>query len=428
MHFPSLTLVVFSLGLIFLISPTQTHSIPERSFHRTVARQDDTSIESIISDSPLLSLHRDLCQIDSISNHETDVGDFLADYLEQQNFTVQRINVTLPDDPSTQRWDLFATRDTSDSPSPRVILTGHMDTVPPFIPYSAVRSNTSSDREDIMLRGRGTVDAKSCIAAQVTAAMDLLDSGNVSASDIALLFVVGEENSGDGMLAFNSSDLYASFSDTIQGIIFGEPTEGNLATGHKGSASLFISANGTAAHSGYPELGKSAVTMILPALAAMDSLDALSPEEGGLPRSPKFGRSTANLGVIEAGTASNVVPGYAEATTNIRVAGGTPKEFEDAIMARIALFAPRSFQQLNVTFTWNNGPVNLVGNVTGFDTQVMNYGTDIVGLTYRDDVKVYLYGPGSIHVAHGENEYVRVGDLEESVDGYKRLVADVLGS
>ena len=251
--------------------------------------------------------------------------------------------------------------------------------------------------------------------------------GNVSASDIALLFVVSEENTGDGMSAFNQSDLWASFNSSIQGIIFGEPTEGNLATGHKGFGSLFISANGTAAHSAYPELGKSAVSMILPALVAVDSLDALSPEEGGLPRSAKFGKSTANLGIISAGTASNIVPGYAESQTNIRVAGGTPQDFEDAIMARIALFAPRSFGQLNVTFTWGNGPVNLVGNVTEFERQVMNYGTDIVNLKYRNDVKVYLYGPGSIHVAHGANEYVRVGDLVESVDGYKRLVADVLG-
>lgn len=302
-----------------------------------------------------------------------------------------------------------------------------IDTVPPFIPYSAMYASNSTARAEIRIRGRGTVDAKSCVAAQVTTAIDLLDSGNVSASDIALLFVVGEESSGDGMLAFNSSQLFASFNGTIKGIIFGEPTEGKLATGHKGIANLFISANGTAAHSAYPELGKSAVSMILPALAAVDSLDALTPEQGGLPRSAKFGRSTANLGLIEAGTASNVVPGYAESTTSIRVAGGTPQEFEDAIMARIALFAPRTFQQLNVTFTWFDGPVNLVGNVTGFEGEVFNYATDIFGISYRRDTKAYLYGPGSIHVAHGANEYVRLGDLEDSVDGYKRLVADVLG-
>ena len=415
------------LSLLALISPITAHLIPESSIHGLVARQDGDSINSTISDSPLLSLHRDLVEISSISDEEGDVGDFLVDFLEQHNFTVQTQDVPLADNSSVQRYNIFATRDTSDSPSPKVLLTTHMDTVPPFIPYSAVQSNTSSAREDIQLRGRGTVDAKSCIAAQVVAAMDLLDSGNVSAADLALLFVVGEENSGDGMLTFNSSELWGSFNETIEGIIFGEPTEGDLATGHKGSASLFISANGTAAHSAYPELGKSAVTMILPALAAVDGLDALTPEQGGLPRSAKFGNSTTNLGIIDAGTASNVVPGYAEARALIRVAGGTPQDFEDAIMARIALFAPRTFQELNITFTYSNDPISLVANVSGFDSQLMNYGTDIVNIKYREDVKAYLYGPGSIHVAHGANEYVSVGDLEESVDGYKRLVADVLG-
>ena len=176
MYHLSLPSFGLNLGLLLLTSPITALSVPESSLHQPVARQDNASIDSMISDSPLLSLHRDLVQISSISEHETKVGNFLADYLEQQNFTVQRIRVPVPDDSSTQRWDLFATRDTSDNPSPKVLLTTHMDTVPPFIPYSAVHSNTSSAREDIRLRGRGTVDAKSCIAAQVTAAMDLLDS------------------------------------------------------------------------------------------------------------------------------------------------------------------------------------------------------------------------------------------------------------
>ncbi|KAJ9610287.1 hypothetical protein H2200_005064 [Cladophialophora chaetospira] len=417
-----------SFSLLSLLTQCNAQSLPEGHISRPIARQENSSIESIIADSPLLSLHRDLVEISSVSNNEVEVGSFLANYLEQQNFTVTFLNVSVSGNASAgQRRDVFATRDTSDSPQPKVLLTSHIDTVPPFIPYSAAHASNSTARADIRLRGRGTVDAKSCVAAQVTTAIELLDSGNVSASDLALLFVVGEENSGDGMSAFNRSELYASFNETIKGIIFGEPTEGKLATGHKGTASLFISANGTAAHSAYPELGKSAISMILPALAAVDSLDALTPEEGGLPRSAKFGNSTANPGLIEAGTAPNVVPGYASSQTSIRVAGGTPKQFEDAILARIALFAPRTFEQLNITFTYNEGPVDLVGNVTGFEGEVFNYATDIFSIRYRRDVKAYLYGPGSIHVAHGANEYVRLGDLEDSVEGYKRLVADVLG-
>lgn len=405
---------------------TNTSPVHYDAPHTLSTRQNNDSIDSIISDSPMLSFHRDLVQISSVSNDETEVGEFIEKFLTDNNFTVRRINVTSANTNST-RFDVFATQDTSDQPRPKVILTTHMDTVPPFIDYSTVYANDSADRADIQIHGRGSVDAKACIAAQTFAAMSLLSS-SVSAQDLALLFVVGEENSGDGMVAFNESPLWSDINSTsIEGVIFGEPTEGKLATGHKGGATLLITANGTAAHSAYPELGKSAISMILPALSAVDSLDGLTPEKGGLPGSEKFGNSTANLGLISAGTASNVVPAYAESETYIRVAGGTEDEFRKAIMARIALFAPRSVQDLNITFTWGNDPVNLVGDVEGFESQVLNYGTDIPSLKYGSDTKVYLYGPGTIHVAHGPNEYVTIGDLEDSVDGYMRLVADVLG-
>ena len=61
----------------------------------------------------------------------------------------------------------------------------------------------------------------------------------------------------------------------------------------------------------------------------------------------------------------------------------------------------------------------------GFDTIVVNYGTDIPHLA--GDHKRYLYGPGSIMVAHGANEQVTVGDLEGAVEGYRRLILHALG-
>ena len=420
MYRSGITASTLMVGLAFFGNASPT-------YQSLVSRQNNDSIDAIIADSPMLTFHRNLVEISSISDDETDVGEYISQFLTGQNFTIHRINVTSEDTNQT-RFNIFATQDTSDNPKPKVILTTHMDTVPPFIPYSTVYANDSSDRADIQIHGRGSVDAKSCIAAQTYAALELLSS-NVSAQDLALLFVVGEETTGDGMITFNDSPLWSDINSTsIQGVIFGEPTEGKLATGHKGGATLLITANGTAAHSAYPELGKSAVTMILPALAAVDSLDTITTAQGGLPRSEKFGNSTANLGLISAGVASNVVPGYAEATTYIRVAGGTYQEFQDAIMARIALFDPRGMQDLNITLTWGNDPVNLEGEVEGFESQVLNYGTDIPSLKYGSETKVYLYGPGSIHVAHGPGEYVTVGDLEDSVQGYMRLVGDVLGS
>ena len=60
----------------------------------------------------------------------------------------------------------------------------------------------------------------------------------------------------------------------------------------------------------------------------------------------------------------------------------------------------------------------------GFDTAIENYGTDVPRLS--GDHKKYLYGPGTILVAHGEREHVTVGDLEESVEGYQNLILHAL--
>ena len=57
---------------------------------------------------------------------------------------------------------------------------------------------------------------------------------------------------------------------------------------------------------------------------------------------------------------------------------------------------------------------------TGFETAVMSYGTDIPKL--KGDHKRYLYGPGSILVAHSDHEHLTIDDLEKAVAGYKKLI------
>ena len=244
------------------------NALPRRDVHHRIGRQDD-EIESIISDSPLLSLHRDLVDIESVTEDEAEIGEWLSEWFKDHDFNVTLQPVPVEDDSSIERWNLYATRDPSSSP--RVILTTHMEVVAPHIPSSAVYSNSSDAREDILLQGRGSVDAKAPTAAQIYAALELLESGDIeNPGDIALLFVVNEEAGGIGMRTFSESDLYAEFYDTIEGFIFGEPTEGKLATGRMGCVRLVLSANGTTTHGASPDNGVSAVDMILPALVAVN--------------------------------------------------------------------------------------------------------------------------------------------------------------
>lgn len=190
----------------------------------------------------------------------------------------------------------------------RVLVSSHIDTVPPFWPY---------ERRGEEIWGRGSVDAKGSAAAQIIAVEQLLAAGKIQEGDVALLFVVGEEVGGDGMRKAN--DLGLSWETAI----FGEPTELKLASGHKGIMSLQVTAKGKAGHSGYPELGKSANKMLVDALYALLNVD--------LPYNEKYGNTTLNIGRMEGGVAGNVIAQDASALIAIRIADGEPSVIKKII-------------------------------------------------------------------------------------------------
>lgn len=239
------------------------------------------------------------------------------------------------------------------------------------------------------------------------------------------------------MKHFSSSDLNPSPS-SFRSVIFGEPTGLALVAGHKGTFGFKILAKGRPAHSGYPWLGASAISAILPVLQDIDGLDDIPPEEGGLPVSELLGRSTLNIGVLNGGVAGNVVPGFAEAGVKVRVAGGELEDIERIIERAVEKATRSSRSRTDVVGNGNGADVSIQfeggslpeffdTDVTGFEVISVNYGTDAFSLHVGDrengeKVKRYLYGPGSIYVAHGDDEGLTVGELEEAVRGYKRLI------
>lgn len=274
----------------------------------------------------------------------------------------------------------------------------HNGKVPPYWPYELQNNNTE-------IRGRGVVDAKACIAAQIIAMEDLVSRSLVDVGDISLLFVVGEEAEGDGMIHANNLGL------KWDAIIFGEPTEGTLPRGHKGVLNLKLLAQGKAAHSGYPSLGESAIDKLLSGLEEMRRLK--------LPSSERFGETTMNIGRIDAGVAPNVIPFAAEADIMFRVAGGTIDNLKQMI--------EKAIEPFDLVISYGPDacePVHIECDVPGFKSSVVSYGTDIPNL--KGTHKSYLYGPGSIHVAHTDNEVLRVDELVGSVAAYQKLALHAL--
>jgi len=320
----------------------------------------------------LVAFTRQLVDIESITGNEGRVGDFLCDELKRLSFVAEKIPV------EGARHNLFATA--PGQPRPAVVFSTHMDTVPPFIP---------SSEDATRIYGRGACDAKGIIAAQVAAALRLREQGIY----VGLLFLVGEERDSLGAKVANRQPRGAKF------LINGEPTQNRLAIASKGSLRVTVTAKGKMAHSAYPELGESAIDKLVEVLHRLRQMR--------LPSDPEIGPCTMNIGVIDGGHAPNVIADYARAQLLFRLVGPSQQLRED-IVGTVGTLA-------EVDFTLDIPCVRLC-SLDKFPTMVAAFTTDIPALTNWG--APLLLGPGSIHVAHTEGEYVEKQQLSEAVELY----------
>ncbi|KAL4894709.1 hypothetical protein BDV59DRAFT_163241 [Aspergillus ambiguus] len=338
----------------------------------------------------VVSLLCDLIQVQSTSEYEQEIALFLDKYLTGLGYTVERIPIA----EGSTRENVYAYL--GSQRKTRACLTSHMDTVPPHIPLRVDGST---------IYGRGACDDKGPMAAQICALEELRTEGRVKEGDVALLFVVGEEKGGPGMIAANNHDL------SFDGVIFGEPTEGRLVVGHKGHLVFELIGEGKACHSGYPQHGVNANIALVEALN--DFLNTKFPD------SSLLGPSTFNIGKLEGGVSYNIVPAASKALCAVRVATDMPG------IKKIVADTAAKHPNVRLEFKFEYPETLLDYDVEGFETAPVSYGTDVP--RFKGGHKKYLYGPGSILVAHGENEQIEVSELLEGVQKYKALALHVLG-
>jgi acetylornithine deacetylase len=329
----------------------------------------------------LFELTKNLINIPSISDDEQAVGFYLRDYLQSFGWTVELQSVS-----ETQNNVLAYLNET-----PRVFLSTHMDTVPPFIEASET---------DEKIYGRGACDAKGIIASQIFAAEELRKQG---ITDIGLLYTVDEEQGSTGARAANKHPLAAK----CEYLINGEPTDNDLAIGSKGSLRLFVKTKGKAAHSAYPEMGDSAITKLLDILQDIRQIE--------LPVDEFFGETTLNIGLLSGGVGTNVIPPSAEAGLHVRMV----TELEPVLkILEKAIGGRGEIEVLSCSL-----PVKML-EVEGFRQKVVRFTTDIPHLTNWK--QPLLLGAGSILVAHTKDEFVLKKDLEEAVQLYVNLAKKLL--
>jgi acetylornithine deacetylase len=338
-------------------------------------------IENPTNDMNSFELTRKLIDIPSISGDEAAVGHFLADYLQSLNYRVERQEI------ADGRANIIAMTNAA----PRVVLSTHMDTVPPHIP---------SSEDAAYIYGRGACDTKGIIAAQIAAAENLRAMG---VERFGFLFTIEEETSSAGARRANSHAV----ASQCRYLINGEPTENKLATGSKGSLRLCIKTEGRAAHSAYPEQGESAIEKLLDILADVRAISWPSDEF--------FGETTSNIGVIRGGTRSNIIPAFATADLHIRLV--TPSNAIKEILERVINGRAR-IEYLSIA-----EPVRMLA-VKDFVQDIVRFTTDIPHLTNWG--APLLLGPGSILDAHTQGERISKRAITEAVDLYTRLVQTLL--
>ena len=381
----------------------------------------------------------ELLSIDSTSGKERKVAEWLAERLPgmfpEANRPVLRV-----DEVGDGTLNLLLTWGT-----PRIVFCSHMDTVPPYIPPAfpegvflfepSLRDPSQSklwappgSRETVsppivpqgtsalrgvadgghrfgeehplrsdaiaQIEGRGSCDAKGQVFALVETCKRLAEEG---CTDFGLLLLAGEETGSWGAKAFAKTDFRAEY------LVVAEPTENCMISASKGTKSFDLKFSGEAFHSGYPQYGVSAVDLFV------DFVNTLKAKDFGM--DPVLGETTWNIGLLHSDNPQNIL----SPELTCRIYFRTTFLSDEAVTKWMA---DSQGERLTVTPRGGDTPARY-WTVPGLPSKPASFGTDAPHLT--NFAHKAICGPGTIAVAHRDDEHVRVADLATAVSQYLAL-------
>ncbi|MBP5720799.1 MAG: M20/M25/M40 family metallo-hydrolase [Bacteroidales bacterium] len=356
-----------------------------------------------------LGFFRELLSIDSTSGKERKVAEWLAERLPGM-FPAANRPALRAEEVGDGTLNLLLTWGT-----PRIVFCSHLDTVPPYIepifPEGVFLSEPSL--RDTVIKGRGSCDAKGQIFAIVEACKRLAEEGK---TDFGMLLLAGEETGSWGAKAFAKTDFSAEY------LVVGEPTDNCMVSASKGTKSFDLKFTGEPFHSGYPQYGVSAVDLFVA------FVNALKAKDFGI--DPELGETTWNIGLVHSDNPQNIL----SPELTCRIYFRTTFVSDDAVQQWMAdtpalipgltsSVIPGLTGNLAVTARGGDTPARY-WTVDGLPSKSAAFGSDAPHL--KNFTHKAICGPGSITVAHRDDEHVTVADLATAVNQYLALYRSVM--
>jgi acetylornithine deacetylase len=367
-----------------------------------------------------MSVERTLAELVSInsvsSQSNAEIINFLAARTEALGFRVKRLPYA--DERGVEKVNMIALAgiDSNDLEKIEVelALVGHTDTVPYDPAWLEALKLTERDGK---LYGRGACDTKGFIAAAL-AAVERIDLQRL-ARPLALVFTADEEVGclGAKLLA-DARALSSRYS------IVGEPTSLQPMRAGKGYCLAEVTMRGREGHSAYPGLGASAIYRAARLVARIERIAEELKRDTRAEFEPPY--TTLNVGLINGGTAKNIIAGECSFTLEWRPVPGQSSEhllnlvracIEDERSRDEDFDCSLSVVRLDdgMETRADSRLVRMLEDATGRTAGTIAFGTEAPQMAELGAEAVVL-GPGNIRVAHRTNEFVPVDELHKCVE------------
>ena len=274
---------------------------------------------------------------------------------------------------------------------PKIVFCSHLDTVPPYIAPTGIPGPTGNLEE---VRGRGACDAKGQVFSMITACQKLAEEG---CTNYGLLLLAGEETGSWGAKAFAKTGFKADY------LVVGEPTDNCMVSASKGTKSYDLKFTGEAFHSGYPDQGVSAVDLFL------EFMNKLNAQDFGI--DPVLGDTTWNVGLLKSDNPQNILSPELTCRLYFRTTSVSDKAVQEWM-------EKAQNERLAITPRGGDTPAKY-WTVDALPSKWVAFGSDAPHLTNFKHKAIC--GPGSIAVAHRDDEFVLTADLEKAVEQYITL-------